>query len=128
MTFRTHWIGVPLWLAPPQGGSSYHIYKLEKDRRERSFVILCVSRESTSETHTNGGASIAPCFFFVGASPRLQNRRTPHLLRGSRWVFQGRPPPPQAPAWNVVWYCTVGGRRRGTLDPRWLALMCGYIS
>ena len=40
MTFQTHWRGVPLELAPPQGGSSYHIYKLEKDRRERSFVIL----------------------------------------------------------------------------------------
>ena len=41
MTFQTHWRGVPLELAPPQGGSSYHIYtNLRKMARERSFVTL----------------------------------------------------------------------------------------
>ena len=86
-----------------------------------------MSRESTSETHTNAGASINLRFLFVGAS--LSSTATkPRNVRVGTGGFSGSPTAAPGTGLEVMWYCIVGGRRRGTLDPRWLALMCGYIS
>ena len=64
--------------------------------------------------------------FCRGRAPQLGTEWIPRAPRRSHSLFLGAHRRPRHRPGCCS--CSVGGRRRGTLDPRWLALMCGYIN
>ena len=79
MTFQTHWTGVPLGLAPPQGGNSYHSYKLEKDS-VNDLSSLCEQSEHERDPRQRRSIHCSP-LSSRGHPARLDIHRTPHPLR-----------------------------------------------
>ena len=109
----------------PQGGNKYcqvwqQVWGVKKEFRSRPRVSAraALAHERRAVTTL--------LIFCRGRAPQLGTEWIPRAPRRSHSLFLGAHRRPRHRPGCCS--CSVGGRRRGTLDPRWLALMCGYIN
>ena len=81
----------------PNGGDEVLLSHAISDRAARARSHE--QREHERDPHERQSVHCSP-LSARGHLAQLDNHLTPQRPRGSRWISQGRPPPPQAPAWK----------------------------